>query len=281
MRITHAGLRQWIPGVGIALAVLAGVALRLLPGGCAELACDQVWTFTHTQGVRASGQIATHGMLTSLGVPNFPLSVWVFDLPTILFCIDNPLGLTRFVEVCGIAAILILLWFCLKIVDAEEREPWLWAVALASVNPLAVFYQQQILPPSMLVLPAVLMLICWWRRERFWAAFLWGLLGVVSGQIHMSGFFLVAGFILWVLIFDRRRFSWAGWLLGCLVAAIPIIPWLRELLSGGWDYTRTPFRWVGLFELKFWIYWITEPLGIGLQHALKNEYVDFLGYPRL
>ncbi len=282
-RYAQVKLRQWIPGVGLVVAVLAGVVLRFLPGcgGAYGYDCDQSWMFTHTQAVRASGQIPTLGVSTSLGIPNFPLSVWVFDLPTILFGIDNPIGLARLVEVCSIAAILIFSWFSLKRVDAEEREPWLWAVALASVNPMVVFFQQKIWAQSMVPLPAVLMLICWWRRERFWAAFLWGFLGILTGQIHLSGFFLVAGFISWVLIFDRRHFSWTGWFLGCLIAAIPMIPWLRELLAGGWHFTRAPFKWWRIFELKYWIYWVTEPLGIGLHDDLRKQYVDFLGFPRV
>lgn len=94
----------------------------------------------------------------------------------------------------------------------------------------------------------------------------------------MSGFFLTAGVFLWTFFRDRRA-RWGFWSAGSLIGAIPLLPWLQYLASkpgGG-------FNWANLLWIlypKYWIFWLTDSLGMGLTYSLKTvHFLDFLRYP--
>ncbi len=131
----------------------------------------------------------------------------------------DPTSLARAVQILAIAAIGVLVWFSYRCVPSGEREPWLWAAAILSVNPLAVLFERKIWPPSVLPIFVSFMLIAWWKRERFWGAFAWGLIGAWIGQIHMGAFFFAGGFAAWALLFDRKQVAWRGWLAGSFLGA--------------------------------------------------------------
>src|SRR5262249_23628779 len=81
---------------------------------------------------------------------------------------------------------------------------------------------------------SMLFLVGWLRRDRRWGAFLWGLLSAVIGQIHMSGFFFAAAFVLWELFAGRERREppntrWRLFVAGCLVGALGLVPWVVAL----------------------------------------------------
>jgi hypothetical protein len=138
---------------------------------------------------------------------------------------------------------------------------------------------RKIWPPSVAPLFCVLALIGWWHRERRWGAFTWGLVGVLTGQLHLAGLFLMAGFVLWAALFDRHRMRWLAWLGGAVLGAVPLLPWLatmgRELGTGA----VRPLGWVRLVEMKFWLNWLSEPFGLSVGNLLGEDFVDFLGYP--
>jgi len=57
-----------------------------------------------------------------------------------------------------------------------------------------------------------------------------------------------------------------------------LIPWLGYLLA---EHHGRPHagRWVHLFEFKFWVRWVKEPLGFGLDYVLGDDFDRFLSYP--
>jgi hypothetical protein len=267
----------WLTGLALALAL--GVVLRLVWVKDIEFKSDEAWTFRQVQKVAQGGPWPQFGMPSSAGPVNPGLSVWVFVFLGKVAGCANPTILARGVQVLSIAAILGLIVFAFVFVRAREREPWLWAAALVSVNPTAVLLHRKIWPPSLLPLFTLVMLAGWFRRERRWGAFLWGLVGACLGQIHMAGFFFAAAFALWALLFDRKRVAWLGWLLGSLLGALPMLPWLAHLLSDPHSGGPSSVYWVHLFEFKFWVRWVMQSLGFGLEYALFDDYDTFLAYP--
>jgi hypothetical protein len=131
------------------------------------------------------------------------------------------------------------------------------------------------------VLPvfSVLMLAGWFRRERAWDAFLWGLIGASMGQIHLAGFFFAAGLAAWALLFDRQTVRWRYWLLGSFLGGLLLLPWLEALTHGGWDHVAGASKWLHVIEGRFWLRWLTEPLGLSLAYTLNLDFGDFLSYP--
>ena len=128
-----------------------------------------------------------------------------------------------------------------------------------------------------------------WRRDRRSGAFVWGLVGVLLGQIHMSGFFFAAGVVAWDALSSataRRdaeavpRTRWSAWLAGSVAGALPMIPWLGYVVhhpssSSAWD-------WRELVTPRLWLYGLGDSLGLGLDYNLgAASFVDFLRYPRI
>jgi hypothetical protein len=275
--------RVRIPFWALALAgiVLAGAVLRLVWVRDIEYKWDEAWTFRQTQEVGRTSPFPWRGMPSSTGLDNPGMSLWIFLLLGKLFAVHEPTSLARAVQLLSIAGLGTLALFALRVVPRREREPWLWAVALLAVNPLAVLFHRKIWPPSVLPLFVALWLMCWWCRQRRVGAFAWGFLGVCMGQIHMGGFFLVAGFAFWAVLFDRRRVAWGWWLAGCVLGAVPLLPWLGYSLAEAGQLPMPHRNWVHVAEGRFWIRWVTEPLGFGLNYTLDTDFGDFLGYPYL
>jgi hypothetical protein len=207
------------------------------------------------------------------------MSQWVFVFLTKAMAVNDPPGLARGVQLLNVAAIVLLTAWAWRRIDEREREPWLWAAALVSVNPLAVLFHRKIWQPSVLPFLSLLMLIGWWNRQRWWGAFVWGLVGTCLGQIHMTGFFLMAGFLAWAILFDRRKVAWSGCAAGICLGAIPLIPWIHAVWMQFGTRSAGSFHWTRILEFKFWLRWATEPVGLSLWYSLRSQFSDFLRYP--
>jgi 4-amino-4-deoxy-L-arabinose transferase-like glycosyltransferase len=272
-------MRWWVI-LGIVLALLAGASLRLIWPADIEYKADEAWTFEHSR----DAELPWLGMPSSVDIPNPGMSLWVFMLLERLSGAADPPALARAVQIVNVAALVLLAGFAFFHVPRGEREAWLWAAALVAVNPLAVLFHRKIWPPCVLPLVTLAMLYGWWYRQRRGPAFLWGLLGICLGQIHMAGFFFAGGFVLWALLFDRpwsQRVAWRSWLLGCVLGALPMLPWLIHLAAHPSDRPINPHRWVHACELKFWVRWCTESFGLGINYTFGPYFREFLRYPLL
>src|SRR5882724_11435853 len=194
--------------IGLLVSVAIGIVFRLIWLEDMEYKGDEAWTFTHVQAFWQTRHLPLLGMPSSTGLPNAGMSLWVFLAISSILPTDDPLALTRGVQLMNVAAILLLAIFALKGIERPEREPWLWSVALVSVNPLAVLFSRKIWAQDTLPLFTVGMLVGWWYRHRWWGAFLWGLVGAFLGQIHLGGFFFSASFVGCTLLFDHRSVRW-------------------------------------------------------------------------
>lgn len=271
--------RSWWP-IGLVLVLLVGAALRLVWIEDMEYKYDESFTFWQTQGLYGQADSPWLGMYTSNGLRNPGMSVWVFIALAKIGHVTEPTDLARTVQVTNILALGLLTWFALRVVPREQREPWLWAVALVAVNPLTVTFHRKIWPPSVLPLLTAIMLIGWWYRERRSGALVWGLVATCMGQIHPSGFFFAAAFFLWALLFERRRVAWVGWLTGSVLGSLPMIPWIAHVLTHS-AVSSQHRSWKHIAEGKFWIRWVSEPFGLGLDYSLFQDYPTFMQYPRV
>ena len=262
----------------LCLSLLIGAFLRLSFPGDIEYKADEKYMFEAARNIADTGNWPPLGMTSGVGVVNPGLSVWVFGVLAHLTGTATPPDLARGVQFLNIAALFLLAFFSLKIVEEAERQPWLWATALAAVNPFAVLFHRKIWAQDTLPFFCVLFWMAWHYRHKRAGAFLWGLIGICLGQIHMSGFFLAAGVFLWT-VYREKRLNWLPWLAGSFLGAVPLIPWLQYLLSHpgrGFDWAN--LKWI-LYP-KFWFYWITDSLGMGLNYSLKtHQFMDLMRYP--
>lgn len=271
------GRLKW--AIALAIALSAGAALRLVWANDMEYKLDEIWTFEHVQQAIQTGSLPGVGMPSSVERDNPGMSLWVFVALGWLCDARDPVELVRTVQVLNVLALLLQVVLTSWFVPAGEREPWYWSAALLAVNPLAVLFHRKIWPPSVLPAFIMIMLMCWFRRERRGAAFGWGLIGAVLGQIHMGGFIFAAAFALWTRLFGRQRVAWRYWFVGGALGALPLLPWLEHLVRTHGQGPALPLKWSHLVEFKFWIRWCLEPFGLGIDYALGKDAVDFLSKP--
>ena len=258
--------RRWMIPVATVSVLAIGAALRLTWGQDIEFKYDERWLYERATLV-GHEPFPWLGMASSLRLLNPGLSIWVFIVLTKIAGATTPIGLARAVQVLNILALVLMAVFAWTSVEQREREPWLWAVALGAVNPMAVELARKIWQQSVLPVFTVGAVVGWWHRDKRWGAFLWGLIGVCMGQIHISGFFLTGGFALWAFLFDRTRTRWFSWTGGCLVGLAPMLPWL-VFLSRAFASRPT--------SSDLWAYWFVEPLGVGLWQSLGAHFPAFL-----
>jgi hypothetical protein len=262
----------------LSLALLLGVLLRLSFPGDIEYKEDERFMFEAGQKIGVSETWPLLGMHSGAGIPNPGMSVWIFVLLSKISHVSTPPQLARAVQLLNILALFALAFFSLRVLPQTERRPWFWATAFTAVSPLAVVFQRKIWAQSTLPLFCMLLWIAWHYRQKRIGAFFWGLIGICLGQIHLSGFIFAAGVFLWTIFHDRRT-KWGFWLLGSLFGAIPLIPWLQAMVT----QQGHGFNWLiflTVFYPKYWIYWVSDALGLGLANSLKTvHYLDFLRYP--
>src|SRR5262249_47746474 len=134
--------RPW--SFGLLTALLLGGVLRLLWGQDIEFKEDEAWTFDRTQRVGDAEPCPWVGMPSSAGFPNPGMSLWVFLVLGKVTAAQDPVDLARAVQILNVTALACLVLFILRAVPRPEREAWLWAAALAALNPLSVLAQRKI-----------------------------------------------------------------------------------------------------------------------------------------
>lgn len=268
----------------VAFAIALGALLRFAWLWDMEYKSDEEWMFERSQAVPEREPWPQLGMTSSVGLRNPALSALVFIVLAKLSGAQHPVALCRAAVACNVLAFLVLFAWVLRALPKHQQEPWLWALALAAVNPLAVLMQRKIWAQSILPLFCVLFLIGWLRRDRAWGALSWGLVGALLGQIHMSGFFFAAGFCLWELALGRvrpgsPRTRWGAWFIGSLAGAAALLPWLKYLL--GRHQAGPGYDIENVLSFSFYRYWFSETFGLALDYSLGKYYLDFLRYPLL
>jgi len=243
---------------------------------------DERWMFEHALRIPALEPWPALGMPSGVGLRNPGLSVSLFAALARITGARDPLSLCRAVVALNGLAFVLLFLAAWRLLPVRRREAWGWALALAAVSPISVLLQRKIWAQSVLPVFCAGFLVGWLRRERWWGAALWGLAGALLGQIHMSGFFLAAAFLLCEVGLGRLRRArvatrWPAWLAGTLAGAWPLLPWVRYVLETG--DARRGGSWGNVASLRFYRSWISDSLGLGLDYSLGPHYLDFLRHP--
>jgi hypothetical protein len=250
---------------------------------------DEELNFYFSQAIGHSTPWPWVGMPSGVYVPNPGMSYWIFTVLARIAGATTPTGLATALQIFSVIGLSLILPFAtFWIRNTMEKKVWLWSFSLTMVNPIFVYYQRKLWPEPFLPFFTMITIMGWWKKERFWAAFGWGLFGAILGQIHMSGFFFALGLVVWTLIFDPLPKSrwFKGWLIGSTFAALPLIPWMISI------FRQPPHEKIvsGLIEwvqMKFWVFWVSNPFGLHLGNPLGllrgNSHFDqlseFIRYP--
>ncbi|MCC6188724.1 MAG: glycosyltransferase family 39 protein [Anaerolineales bacterium] len=210
--------REWVALAAI-LALAAG--LRMLWPGVTEFKQDEAHLYALALDLAELKAFPLRGISSSVGVPNAPLSVYLFALP--LFVWPSPLAATLFTGLLNTASV--------GLGYALARRYWGPRAALASAvlyaaAPWAVLYSRKIwaqnLLPLFVVAYAGAALLAFVEGRQRWLLVHLLLLALII-QIHLSGLAL-APVTLTLLFVFRRQVSgrWLAYGLGA--AALALLP---------------------------------------------------------
>jgi 4-amino-4-deoxy-L-arabinose transferase-like glycosyltransferase len=215
---------EWLLVVSILL--LAG-SLRLGWPGLTEFKADEARLLALAWEMVETRQLALRGISSSVGLPNFPVSVWLYALPLLLW--PHVYAATLFTGLLNTLAVA----GCYGLV----RRYWgigaaLTATLMLAVSPWAVLFSrkiwaQNLLPLLVLGWAAGALLALVEKRPKFiWLHFLCLALAV---QTHLAAVALLPATAVLLLIF-WRRLNWRQTGVGLGLAAVTVLPFLLYLL---------------------------------------------------
>ncbi|MFC1889876.1 glycosyltransferase family 39 protein, partial [Thermodesulfobacteriota bacterium] len=230
----------------VALAVILGTGLWLRASGLdnMEFKADEAVAMEMARGI-AEGRFTSTGLLSSVGLPNPPLFIYLLSIPMLIN--SSPLFTASFIALCGTLAILIVYRIGTIL---RGRSAGLAAAALMAVSPWAVIYSRKIWAQDLLQLMAsmeMLAILKMGRRDpgSRAASFAAPLVALLAAQIHMSGTTLVLILAL-VLSFRIRRPRWGPFIAGSLVGVAPLLPYVLHLWNNGFPASlRAGTLWRG------------------------------------
>jgi hypothetical protein len=205
----------------VAAIVLLAAALRLAWPGLSEFKLDEAHLYALALEVAEFKALPLHGIGSSVGLPNTPLSVYLFALPLLLW--KSPLAATLFVGALNTGAVALT--------HVMARRYWgdrvaLLATLLYACAPWAVIYSrkiwaQDVLPVFVVGYGFTALLVFVEARPRWLVAHV-ALLAVIA-QIHFSGLALIPVTGALMVIFRQRvQWRWVAW--GAAGAALTACP---------------------------------------------------------
>lgn len=276
---------RWIFGF-----VLVGCLLRLVWADDMKWKADEIWMYEVARDVVTGKQPWPWlGMGNGAGFLNPGLSIWCF-IAMAWFSTD-PIHMVRWVQVSNIVAIGLFILFILRYIPKSDQPVWLWGMAIMSVNPLAIHFSRALWAQDILPFVGFFVFVGHWFRHLRSGAFVWGLIGTLIGQIHMSGFFWQAALVLITLMSPqtwglggqkatKQPTNWKFWALGTTIGLLPMIPWIKQI--GGTAATIARPSWAEILTPNFPLHWLLSSWGLNLEYDLGPEFWrSFLLEPRL
>ncbi|MCB9423019.1 MAG: hypothetical protein H6667_24675, partial [Ardenticatenaceae bacterium] len=224
----------------IALAVVLALAavLRLGWPGLTEFKADEARLLALALDMAQGKGLALRGISSSVGFPNFPMSVWLYALPSLIW--PHVYAATLFTGLLNWLAVAAAYWFVRRYWGVRAA---LAAALLLAVSPWAVIFSRKIWAQNLLPLfvmgwaiSGVLAFVE--RRPRFLLLHLLCL--AIAVQIHLAAAALGVVTAVYLLIFWRRiDWRWLAAGIGAGVGtAVPFLIFLwqnqdKAALPGG------------------------------------------------
>ena len=212
----------------LAAAVLVGGWLRLDQLGLMEFKSDEA--LLHRAALmQASGDFQLHGIVSSVGLRNPPMSVYLLSIPALFS--KSPLFMAGFIALLNTAAIALTYLLARQWLS---RGASLCAAWLLAVSPWAILLSRKIWAQDLLPIFTALFFLCVvrWLRTMRWR---WMIIAAISFavlcQIHYSALALLP-IIPGVLIWKRSKLAAKQLAVGCGLFLLLWVPFLIVILQG-------------------------------------------------
>lgn len=243
-------------GLVIAILILAAV-LRMGWPGLTEFKADEARLTLRALEMVEGGGFPLRGISSSIGFPNFPMSVWLYALP--LFVWPHVYSPTLFTGLLSTVAVFGCYWFVRRYWGVRAA---LIATLMFAVSPWVIHHSRKIWAQDLLPffvigwgISATLAFVE--KRQKYIILHLLGL--AIAIQVHFAAIALAPATLLMLFIF-HRRVNWRLALAGMAVAALTTLPF-AYYLSGqnvgvvavlerapdvrrGWDGQSWRYAWL-------------------------------------
>lgn len=217
------------------LILLVASVLRLGWPGLTEFKGDEARLMLLALDMVEGKQFPMRGIGSSVGLPNTPVSVWLYAIPLLFW--KHIYAATLFTGLLNTLAVLGCWWLVRRYWGAEAG---LAAALLFAVSPWALFHSRKIWAQNLLPFFTVGwgisgMLTFVEGKPRWLVVHLLCL--AIAAQVHFAGVALAPATALYLVLFRGRvRWQWFG--LGVLLAGITALPFLIYLMQQGISVER-------------------------------------------
>lgn len=251
--------------------LLLAAVLRMGWPGMTEFKGDEARLVALSLEMAQFETFPLRGISSSVGLPNFPASVWLYALPLMVWRhVMAPLLFTGLLNVLAVAGT----WWLVRRIWGPRAA--LAAALLFAVSPWAVVHSRKIwaqnLLPPLVVAWAITAFLAFVER-RSWFLTLHLLLLALAAQVHPAAISLLAPSALFLLVF-RRRLYLQPLLAGIALGLLTMVPFavyvigstgmgqsLADVASGGGavGFNFLPWRYAMLLSTGSEIHSLAGP----------------------
>lgn len=259
------------------IAISIGCVLRFVHLDAMEFKADEFRVLEMAYEHLQLGEIAQHGIRSSIGLYNPPMFIWFLSF--LLQYTTNPVLITASVATVNVLAVGLLYMFAQKHFDARSA---LFATALVATSPWCIIYSRKLWAQDLLfpVLMALYILLFSNNASKYWitipACFVLASLAV---GLHLSSVFILPAVAV-VLIGKFRASSIPAYLIGfslCVGLFIPYIYFqsasefsnIVDVIGAGTQ------RSLGVL-VQHIDWYFSLPLGLNLNYMFGNARVDMM-----
>ena len=206
--------RQFEIGLVVVILLIAAV-LRMHNPELTEFKADEARLLSLSWEMAEGNTFPLRGISSSVGIPNFPTSVWIYALPLAIW--PHVFAPTLFTGVLNTIAVGLCYWLV--------RRYWGWRAAVAAtlmfaVSPWAIVHARKIWAQNLISIFVlgwgISGLLAFVEDRKKWLM-VHLVCAAVAFQIHLAAVSLLVGSAVSILVY-WRRFSWR-WLIGGAVAS--------------------------------------------------------------
>jgi 4-amino-4-deoxy-L-arabinose transferase-like glycosyltransferase len=212
--------------LSLALILFIAALLRFGEAGVMEFYHDEAMLSILAQDMARGEHFPTVGIISSVGIPNPPISVYVMAVPYLFT--DNPLIASLFIAALNVIGVGVLWWIAHRYFSPIVA---LIASLTYAVSPWAVLYSRKIWAQDyvapFLLLGVALGLLGFVEKKR-WAQVLCLPVLLFAVQIHFAAWALLPLYVVFIL---TSRSSVRTWAVSLALSALVLAPFIVGILQ--------------------------------------------------